>query len=162
MKANNWTIEIMESTNGMVKVLPNKLLFDKIQNKINLENKVSNKWIFVAAATFALLISINIKLLSQFSLKEAKAIPYGGWNLEKYGKIPAQFFHVATLWSEKTLHIFPGGLWAWKNYPIFPGPKATWKNIPSSACRQSRCCKHVLRHYQWCVNATNYGSGHTP
>ena len=63
MKANNWTIEIMESTNGMVKVLPNKSLFDKIQNKINLENKVSNKWIFIAAATFALLISINIKLL---------------------------------------------------------------------------------------------------
>ena len=63
MKAENWTLEIMESTNGMVKVLPNKLLFDKIQNKINLESKVSNKWIFVAAATFALLISINIKLL---------------------------------------------------------------------------------------------------
>ena len=63
MKAENWTFKIMESTNGMVKVLPHKLLFDKIQNKINLENKVSNKWIFVAAATFALLISINIKLL---------------------------------------------------------------------------------------------------
>ena len=63
MKAENWTLKIMESTNGMVKVLPNKLLFDKIQNKINLESKVSNKWIFVAAATFALLISINIKLL---------------------------------------------------------------------------------------------------
>jgi hypothetical protein len=63
MKAENWTLEIMESTKGMVKVLPNKLLFDKIQNKIYLESKVSNKWIFVAAATFALLISINIKLL---------------------------------------------------------------------------------------------------
>jgi hypothetical protein len=62
MKAEKWTLEIMESTNGMVKVLPNKLLFDKIQNKINLETKVSNKWIFVAVATFALLISINIKL----------------------------------------------------------------------------------------------------
>jgi hypothetical protein len=63
MKAENWTNEILESTNGLVKVLPNKLLFEKIQNKINLKNKVSNKWIFVAAATFALLISINIKLL---------------------------------------------------------------------------------------------------
>lgn len=62
MKAENWTNEIMESTNGMMKMIPNKLLFDKIQNKINLETKVSNKWIFVAAATFALLISINIKL----------------------------------------------------------------------------------------------------
>jgi hypothetical protein len=62
MKTENWTTEIMESTNGMMKMIPNKLLFDKIQNKINLETKVSNKWIFVAVATFALLISINIKL----------------------------------------------------------------------------------------------------
>jgi len=71
MKANNWTIEIMESTNGMVKVLPNKLLFDKIQNRINLENSVSNKWIFVAAASFALLISINITLLKSSSVKSS-------------------------------------------------------------------------------------------
>ena len=60
MKTENLTTEIMESTNGMMKMIPNKLLFDKIQNKINLETKVSNKWIFLAAATFALLISINI------------------------------------------------------------------------------------------------------
>lgn len=69
MKAENWTNDILECANGMVKVLPNKLLFDKIQNKINLENKVSNKWIFFAAATFALLISINIKLLKSSSTK---------------------------------------------------------------------------------------------
>jgi|688.fasta_scaffold251841_3 hypothetical protein len=69
MKAENWTNDILESANGMAKVLPNKLLFDKIQNKINLENKVSNKWIFFAAATFALLISINIKLLKSSSTK---------------------------------------------------------------------------------------------
>lgn len=69
MKAENWTNEIMESTNGMMKMIPNKLLFDKIQYRINLETKVSNKWIFVAAATFALLISINIKLLKLSSSK---------------------------------------------------------------------------------------------
>ncbi len=63
MKTENWTLDIIESTNGMVKVLPNKLLFDKIQNRLNFETKVSNKWIFLAVATFALLISINIKLL---------------------------------------------------------------------------------------------------
>lgn len=63
MKAENWTNEIINCTDGMVKVLPNKLLFDKIQNRINTESRVSNKWIFVAAATFALLISINIKFL---------------------------------------------------------------------------------------------------
>jgi len=69
MKTENWTTEIMESTNGMMKMIPNKLLFDKIQNKINLETKVSNKWIFVVAATFALLISINIKLLKSNLVK---------------------------------------------------------------------------------------------
>ena len=69
MKTENWTTEIMESTNGMMKMIPNKLLFDKIQNKINLETKVSNKWIFVAVATFALLISINIKLLKSNLVK---------------------------------------------------------------------------------------------
>jgi hypothetical protein len=69
MKAKNWTNEIMESTNGMVKIIPNKLLFDTIQNRINLENKVSNKWIFVAAASFTLLISININLLRSTNAK---------------------------------------------------------------------------------------------
>jgi len=71
MKSENWTLEIMECTNGMVNVHPSKLLFDKIQNKINLENKVSSKWIFVAAATFALLISINIKLLKSSLIKSS-------------------------------------------------------------------------------------------
>jgi len=59
----------MESTNGMMKIPPNTLLFDKIQKRINLKTKVSNKWIFVAAATFALLISINIKLLKSSTTK---------------------------------------------------------------------------------------------
>lgn len=69
MKTENWTNEILDSSNGMVKVLPNKLLFNKIQNRINLESKIPNNWIFVAAATFALLISININLLMSSSAK---------------------------------------------------------------------------------------------
>jgi len=69
MKAENWTNDILESANGMMKVLPNNLLFDKIQNRINLENKVSYKWILLAAATFALLISINIKFLKSSTSK---------------------------------------------------------------------------------------------
>lgn len=69
MNTENWTLNIIESTNGTLKVLPNKILFDKIQNRINLETKVSNKWIFIAAATFALLISINIKLLKSSATK---------------------------------------------------------------------------------------------
>jgi rod shape determining protein RodA len=44
------------------------IVFDKIQNRINIENRVSNKWIFVAAASFTLLISINISLLKSSSV----------------------------------------------------------------------------------------------
>ena len=69
MNTENWTLNIIESTNGMLKVLPNKILFDKIQNRIKLETLVSNKWIFLAAATFALLISINITLLKSSTTK---------------------------------------------------------------------------------------------
>ena len=66
---NDWTLDIIESTNGMMKVIPNTLLFDKIQNRLNLETRVSNKWIFIIAATFALLISINIKSLKSSATK---------------------------------------------------------------------------------------------
>jgi hypothetical protein len=69
MKAENWINEIMESTNGMEKVLPNQSLFDKIQNRINLETKFSFEWILITAASFALLIAINIKLLKSSATK---------------------------------------------------------------------------------------------
>jgi len=69
METEIWINEIMESTVGMVKIIPNHFLFEKIQNRINLESKFSNLWIFVAAASFAMLISINIKLLNSNSSK---------------------------------------------------------------------------------------------
>ena len=46
MNTENWTLNIIESTNGMEKVLPNKILFDKIQNRIKLETLVSKLILF--------------------------------------------------------------------------------------------------------------------
>lgn len=69
MEANNWIIEVVESTNGITKVTPNQALFSKIQNKINVQNTVSNQWIWIAAASFAVLVSLNIKFIFSNSNK---------------------------------------------------------------------------------------------
>jgi hypothetical protein len=63
METNNWTNEVLNSSNGITKVTPNPLLFSKIQNKININNKVSSQWIWIAAASFIVLVSLNIKML---------------------------------------------------------------------------------------------------
>ena len=63
MEANNWTNEILNSSNGITKVVPDNLLFSKIQNRINIQNTVSSQWIWIAAASFTILVSLNIKML---------------------------------------------------------------------------------------------------
>ena len=63
MEANNWTNDILNSSEGITKVIPDTLLFSKIQNKISIQNSVSSQWIWIAAASFAILVSLNIKML---------------------------------------------------------------------------------------------------
>lgn len=63
MEQDKFITEILDSSNGMTKVIPNDLLFSKIQNAIYKENYVSKKWIWVAAATFAILFSLNVIVL---------------------------------------------------------------------------------------------------
>ena len=63
MEANNWTNDILNSSNGITKVTPDVLLFSKIQNRISIQNTVSNQWIWIAAASFTILVSLNVKML---------------------------------------------------------------------------------------------------
>jgi hypothetical protein len=58
-----WINDILNSTDGMIKVVPNDLLFSKIQHAIKVENNISNKWIWAAAAAFLLLFSLNSLIL---------------------------------------------------------------------------------------------------
>jgi hypothetical protein len=62
MEGNNWIYDILNSSNGITKVTPNKLLFSKIQNKINNQNTISSRWIWIAAASFTILVSLNVKM----------------------------------------------------------------------------------------------------
>jgi hypothetical protein len=63
MEANNWTNDILNSSNGITKVTPDALLFSKIQNRISIQNTISSQWIWIAAASFTILVSLNVKML---------------------------------------------------------------------------------------------------
>jgi len=63
MEANNWINDVLNSSNGITKVVPDALLFSKIQNRISIQNTVSSQWIWIAAASFTILVSLNVKIL---------------------------------------------------------------------------------------------------
>jgi hypothetical protein len=63
MEAKNWINDILNSSNGITKVTPDALLFSKIQNRISIQNTVSSHWVWIAAASFTILVSLNIKML---------------------------------------------------------------------------------------------------
>lgn len=63
MEKENWIEDVFNSTDGMVKVQPDDGLFSRIQHKIKAQNRVAIPWLWLAAASLAILISINIKML---------------------------------------------------------------------------------------------------
>jgi len=71
MEANNWINDILNSSNGITKVTPDALLFSKIQNRISIQNTVSSQWIWGAAASFTILVSLNVKMLLSNTAKTA-------------------------------------------------------------------------------------------
>ena len=71
MDSNNWINDILNSSNGITKVTPNSLLFTKIQNKIRVKNTISSRWIWIAAASFTLLVSLNVKMLLSNTTKSS-------------------------------------------------------------------------------------------
>lgn len=70
MNQENFIYEILSSTNGITKVEPNDLLFSRIQRSINNKNKVATKWIWIAAASIVLLVSLNVAFVISNSNKK--------------------------------------------------------------------------------------------
>ncbi|WP_310558923.1 hypothetical protein [Flavobacterium sp.] len=62
MQKEEWINEVLKSTDGMIKISPDDALFFKIQNRIN-DNKLSSRWIWLAAASFVILVSLNLKFV---------------------------------------------------------------------------------------------------
>ncbi|WP_309612905.1 hypothetical protein [Flavobacterium sp.] len=69
MERNNWIETILNSTNGITPVAPSDDLFSKIQQRIQLERKVSSKTVWLVAASIAVLVMLNFSILA-FKSKE--------------------------------------------------------------------------------------------
>jgi hypothetical protein len=63
MEKEKWIDTVLNSTNGMTPMEPDDAIFFKIQLRIQNENRISKPWIWVAAASFLVLFSLNIKLI---------------------------------------------------------------------------------------------------
>jgi bacteriorhodopsin len=63
METENWINEVLNSTNGMMKVIPDDSLYSKIENRIQKQTTIPSQWLWVAAASFTILLSLNIKLI---------------------------------------------------------------------------------------------------
>ncbi|MES2240706.1 MAG: hypothetical protein V4497_10665 [Bacteroidota bacterium] len=76
MEREQWINEIMDSTNKIVKVSPDDALFFKIQNQLDAKKTVAKEWVWLAAASVVILVTINIKLVYKEikTVKEANEI----------------------------------------------------------------------------------------
>jgi len=63
MEKENWIEKILNSTDGMTQVIPSDDLFLKIQQKTNKQNKVSEKTVWLVAASIAVLVLLNFTVL---------------------------------------------------------------------------------------------------
>jgi hypothetical protein len=63
MESNNWIKNVIDSTYGITKVTPKDRVLLKIKQKIQENETIPTSWIWIAAASFLLLLSLNIKIL---------------------------------------------------------------------------------------------------
>jgi hypothetical protein len=63
MEKEKWIEQIIDSTDGIAKAIPDHRLFAKIQNRIKEQEVVSPQWIWLAAASLALLFLLNAKMV---------------------------------------------------------------------------------------------------
>jgi hypothetical protein len=63
MERDNWIEKVLNSTNGLMPIQPSDALLSKIQQKINQQNKVSPKTVWLVAASIVILVALNISVL---------------------------------------------------------------------------------------------------
>lgn len=73
MKKEDFINNVLNSADGMSRVIPDEALFSKIEAKINSKNGVTIKTIWLVAAAIVVLISLNIFLLKgSFTAKQSE------------------------------------------------------------------------------------------
>ncbi|UPT70505.1 MAG: hypothetical protein M0D53_15720 [Flavobacterium sp. JAD_PAG50586_2] len=64
MEKEKWIKNVLNSTNVMKSVSPSEDLFSKIQKRIQQENKVSSKTLWLVAASIVVLVLLNFSVLT--------------------------------------------------------------------------------------------------
>lgn len=64
MEQENFIHDILNSTNGITKVIPNDELLSKIEQRINEKSVVSMRTLWLVAASIVILIGVNIIVLT--------------------------------------------------------------------------------------------------
>jgi hypothetical protein len=64
MEKENWIENILNSTNGITLVAPGNDLFSRIQQKVKQQQTVPVKTLWMAAASIAALILLNVSIVS--------------------------------------------------------------------------------------------------
>ena len=67
MEKETWITTILNSTKGITPVAPSDDLFSKIQQRIQLESKVSSKTVWLVAASITVLVLLNISAITSKS-----------------------------------------------------------------------------------------------
>jgi len=73
MEQENWINEILESTNGINPATPDAKLFSKIQNRIEAKKTMEPQWVWLAAASIILLVTLNVKFIFSKTSNEERA-----------------------------------------------------------------------------------------
>ena len=63
MERDNWILNVLNSAEDMIKVMPSDDLLSKIQQKINKQNNVSPKTVWLVAASIVVLVLINFTVI---------------------------------------------------------------------------------------------------
>jgi hypothetical protein len=88
MERNNWITTILKSTNGITPVVPSDDLYSIIQQRIQLQSKVSLKTVWLVAASIAVLILLNFSVLTlKTKQKESSTTTYLELTLNKSNQI---------------------------------------------------------------------------
>jgi hypothetical protein len=68
----NFYYEILNSTNGMTKVVPNDALYSLIEQRIQSKSKVATSTLWLIAASIVVLITVNVSLLIHSANSDSK------------------------------------------------------------------------------------------
>lgn len=63
MEKEKWINEVLTSADGLRTVTPNPTLYNRIMRKIERESTVSSNYVWLAAASIALLVLLNVLAL---------------------------------------------------------------------------------------------------